>query len=131
MSQTIAEPTSRTPNTRIGTMKKIEAIIRPEKVDEVRQAIEAVGYPGITIVEAEGHGKQKGLTQQWRGETYRVQFLPKIKLELIVADSDAEKMIQAIIKAAKTGAVGDGKIFVSDIKDVIKIRTGERGEDAL
>ena len=112
-------------------MKKIEAIIRPEKLDDVRRAIEAVGYPGITIVEAEGHGKQKGLTQQWRGETYRVEFLPKIKLELIVADNDAERIIQAIIKAAKTGAVGDGKIFVSDVKDAIKIRTGERGEGAL
>ena len=112
-------------------MKKIEAIIRPEKLDEVRKAIEAVGYPGMTITEAEGHGKQKGLTQQWRGETYRVEFLPKIKLELVVADADADRIIQAVIKAAKTGSVGDGKIFVSDIRDVIKIRTGERGEVAL
>ena len=112
-------------------MKKIEAIIRPEKVEEVRKAIEAVGYPGITIVEAEGHGKQKGVTQQWRGETYRVEFLPKVKLELIVGDADVERIVQAIIKAAKTGSVGDGKIFVSDIRDVIKIRTGERGESAL
>ena len=131
MSQTIADPVSRTPNTRIATMKKIEAVIRPEKLDEVRQAIEAVGYPGITIVEAEGHGKQKGITQQWRGETYRVQFLPKIKLELVVSDTDAERIVQALIKAAKTGAVGDGKVFISDIKDAIKIRTGERGEVAL
>ena len=112
-------------------MKKIEAIIRPEKLEEVRKAIEAVGYPGITITEAEGHGKQKGVTQQWRGETYRVEFQPKVKLELIVADSDAEQIIQAVIKAAKTGAVGDGKIFVSDVKDAIKIRTGERGQGAL
>ena len=112
-------------------MKKIEAIIRPEKLDEVRKAIEAVGYPGMTITEAEGHGKQKGLTQQWRGETYTVQFLPKVKLELVVADADTDRIIQAIIKAAKTGSVGDGKIFVSDIRDVVKIRTGERGESAL
>ena len=112
-------------------MKKIEAIIRPEKLDEVRKAIEAVGYPGMTITEAEGHGKQKGLTQQWRGETYTVQFLPKVKLELVVSDSDADRITQAIIKSAKTGAVGDGKIFVSDVRDVIKIRTGERGESAL
>ena len=112
-------------------MKKIEAVIRPEKLEEVRKAIEAVGYPGLTITEAEGHGKQKGVVQQWRGETYRVEFLPKIKLELIVSDADAERIIQAIIQAAKTGAVGDGKIFVSDIRDVIKIRTGERGEAAL
>ena len=112
-------------------MKKIEAIIRPEKLEEVRKAIEAVGYPGITITEAEGHGKQKGVVQQWRGEAYRVEFLPKIKLELVVSDADWERIVQAIIKAAKTGNVGDGKIFVSDIKDVIKIRTGERGEPAL
>ena len=112
-------------------MKKIEAIIRPEKLDEVRKAIEAVGYPGITITEAQGHGKQKGVIQQWRGETYRVEFLPKVKLELIVGDADVERIVQAIIKAAKTGSVGDGKIFVSDIRDVIKIRTGERGEGAI
>ena len=112
-------------------MKKIEAIIRPEKLDEVRKAIESVGYPGITITEAQGHGKQKGVIQQWRGETYRVEFLPKVKLELIVGDADVERIVQAIIKAAKTGSVGDGKIFVSDIRDVIKIRTGERGEGAI
>ena len=112
-------------------MKKIEAIVRPEKVDDVRKAIEAVGYPGITITEAQGHGKQKGVVQQWRGETYRVEFLPKVKLELVVGDADVDRIVQAIIKSAKTGAVGDGKIFVSDVKDVIKIRTGERGESAL
>ena len=112
-------------------MRKIEAIIRPEKLDDVRKAIEAVGYPGITITEAEGHGRQRGVVQQWRGETYRVDFLPKVKLELVVADSDADRIIQAIIKAAKTGSVGDGKIFLSDVRDVIKIRTGERGEPAL
>lgn len=112
-------------------MKKIEAIVRPEKLDEVRKAIETVGYPGLTITEAEGHGKQKGVVQQWRGETYRVEFLPKVKLELVVADADAERIIQAILKAAKTGTVGDGKIFLSDVRDVIRIRTGERGESAL
>ena len=112
-------------------MKKIEAIIRPEKIDDVRQAIEAVGYPGITITEAQGHGKQKGVVQQWRGESYRVEFLPKVKLELVVGDSDVERIVQAIIQSAKTGAVGDGKIFVSDVRDVVKIRTGERGESAI
>jgi len=112
-------------------MKKIEAIIRPEKVDDVRKAIEAVGYPGVTITEAQGHGKQKGVVQQWRGESYRVEFLPKVKLEIIVGDSDVDRITQAIIKSAKTGAVGDGKIFVSDVRDVIKIRTGERGDSAL
>ena len=119
------------PKTRSTTMKKIEAIIRPEKLDEVRKAIEAVGYPGVTITEAEGHGKQKGVVQQWRGETYCVEFLPKVKLELVVGDADVERIVQAVIKAAKTGSVGDGKIFVSDVRDVIKIRTGERGESAL
>jgi nitrogen regulatory protein P-II 1 len=112
-------------------MKKIEAIVRPEKVDDVRKAVEAVGYPGITITEAEGHGKQKGVVQQWRGETYRVEFLPKVKIEIVVSDADSERIIQAIIKAAKTGAVGDGKIFVTDVRDVVRIRTGERGEVAL
>ena len=112
-------------------MKKIEAIVRPEKVDDVRKAVEAVGYPGITITEAEGHGKQKGVVQQWRGETYRVEFLPKVKIEIVVSDADSERIIQAIIKAAKTGSVGDGKIFVSDVRDVVRIRTGERGEAAL
>ena len=112
-------------------MKKIEAIVRPEKLEEVRKAIEAVGYPGLTITEAEGHGKQKGVVQQWRGETYRVEFLPKVKLEIVVGDGDVDRIVQAIIKAAKTGAVGDGKIFVTDVRDVIKIRTGERGEAAL
>jgi nitrogen regulatory protein P-II 1 len=112
-------------------MKKIEAIIRPEKLDDVRKAIEAVGYPGITITEAEGHGRQKGVVQQWRGETYRVEFLPKVKLELVVGDGDVEQIIKAIIQAAKTGQVGDGKIFVSDVREVVKIRTGERGESAI
>ena len=131
MPEALAERPVGSVNVRIGTMKKIEAIIRPEKVEEVRKAIEAVGYPGLTITEAEGHGKQKGVVQQWRGEAYRVEFLPKVKLELVVSDADAERIIQAIIKAAKTGNVGDGKIFVSDVRDVIKIRTGERGETAL
>ena len=131
MSQAQVAPEPPHTQTRSSTMKKIEAVIRPEKLEEVRKAIEAVGYPGLTITEAEGHGKQKGVVQQWRGETYRVEFLPKIKLELIVSDADAERIIQAIIQAAKTGAVGDGKIFVSDIRDVIKIRTGERGDSAI
>ena len=112
-------------------MKKIEAIVRPEKVDDIRKALEKAGYPGVTITEVEGHGKQKGVTQQWRGETYRVAFLPKVKLEIVVADADVERIIQAITKGAKTGTVGDGKIFVSEIKEVVRIRTGDRGEEAL
>ena len=131
MPEVMTHTTERSPSTRTATMKKLEVIIRPEKLEEVRRAIEAVGYPGITMTEAEGHGKQKGLTQQWRGETYRVHFLPKVKLEIVVADSDLETMVQAIAKAARTGQVGDGKIFVSDVRDVIRIRTGERGEGAI
>ncbi len=115
-------------------MKKLEVIVRPEKLDDVRKAIEAVGYPGMTMSEVEGHGKQKGITQQWRGETYRVEFLPKVKLEIVISDGDVDKTVQAIAKAARTnaaGAVGDGKIFVSDVKEVVRIRTGERGETAI
>lgn len=112
-------------------MKKIEAVIRPEKLDSVRHALEKVECGGLMISEIEGHGKQKGVVQQWRGETYRVEFLPKVKMEIVAGDADAERIIQAIIKSAKTGSVGDGKIFVSDVRDSIKIRTGERGEGAL
>ena len=112
-------------------MKKIEAIVRPEKVDEVRKALEKAGYPGVTITEVEGHGKQKGVTRQWRGESYKVDLLPKVKLELVVSDKDVDKLVSAVIASAKTGAVGGGKIFVSENKDAIKIRTGERGEDAV
>ncbi len=131
MSEVLTQEISGQARTRSATMKKIEAIIRPEKLDEVRKAIEAVGYPGITVTEAEGHGKQKGITQQWRGETYRVDFLPKVKLEIVASDADAERIIQALVKAAKTGAVGDGKIFVTDVRDAVRIRTGERGDAAL
>ena len=112
-------------------MKKIEAIVRPEKVDDVRKALEKAGYPGVTITEVEGHGKQKGVTRQWRGESYTVDLLPKVKFEIAASDKDAERIISAISSASKTGAVGDGKIFVTEIKDVVRIRTGERGEEAL
>ena len=112
-------------------MKKIEAIVRPEKVDVVRKALERAGYPGVTITEVEGHGKQKGVTRQWRGESYKVDLLPKVKLEVVVADKDLERLLGAISSAAKTGSVGDGKMFVSDVKDAVRIRTGERGDEAL
>ena len=112
-------------------MKKIEAIVRPEKVDDIRKALEKAGYPGVTITEVEGHGKQKGVTRQWRGESYKVDLLPKVKLELIVSDKDADRLTSAIVSAAKTGAVGDGKLFISDVKEAVRIRTGEKGEDAL
>jgi len=112
-------------------MKKIEAIVRPEKVDDVRKALEKAGYPGVTIAEVEGHGKQKGVTRQWRGETYKVDLLPKVKLELVVSDKDADRLVSTLASAAKTGSVGDGKIFVYEVRDVVRIRTGERGEEAL
>lgn len=112
-------------------MKKIEAIIRPEKMDDVKKALEAAGYPGITITQVEGHGKQKGVTQQWRGEVYKVDLLSKTKVEIVVMDKDKEKIIVAIQQAAGTGAVGDGKIFVTNVEDVIRIRTRERGDTAL
>lgn len=112
-------------------MKKIEAIIRPAKLEEVCVAFEKVGYPGMMITEIEGHGKQKGLVQQWRGKEYRVGLLPKIKIEVVVKDQDLDKTVKAIREAAFTGEMGDGKIFVSAIEDVIRIRTGEQGNAAV
>ena len=112
-------------------MKKIEAIIRPEKLDDVRKALETAGYPGISITEIEGHGKQKGVTQQWRGEVFKVDLLSKTKVEIVVSDKDLEKILSAIQKTAFTGNVGDGKIFVSEVLDVLRIRTNERGEKGL
>jgi len=112
-------------------MKRIEAIIRPEKVTAVRLALEKVGFPGLNVTEVEGHGKQKGVVQQWRGDKYRVVMLPKMRLEIVVSDRDVKKIVQAIQDVSKTGAVGDGKIFVSTVEEVIRIRTGETGEAAL
>ena len=112
-------------------MKKIEAIIRPEKMDAVRKALEASGYPGITITEIEGHGRQKGTIQQWRGDDYKLEFLPKIKVEIVCRDADEEKIVQSVLEAAFTGGVGDGKIFVYDVAKAVRIRTRERGEKAL
>lgn len=112
-------------------MKKIEAIIRPEKLTDIKEALDASGYPGITITEIEGHGKQKGTVQQWRGEKYKVDFLPKVKVEIVVQDSEEETILKTITDAAYTGSVGDGKIFVYDVKEVVRIRTKERGNKAL
>ena|SRR3989338_2637071 len=112
-------------------MKKIEAIIRPEKLEDVRRALELVGCSGLMITEIEGHGKQKGITQQWRGEKYRVELLPKIKIDIIVKDENLGKITKAIIDNAKTGEVGDGKIFISTVENAIRIRTEEKGEVAL
>ncbi|OHA67533.1 MAG: transcriptional regulator [Candidatus Wildermuthbacteria bacterium RIFCSPHIGHO2_02_FULL_47_12] len=112
-------------------MKKIEAIIRPEKLDEVRAALERSGYPGITITGVEGHGLQKGIVQQWRGEEYRVDILPKVKIEIVVGDEEAETIVQAILESAYTGGVGDGKVFIYDVAEAVRIRTRERGVRAL
>jgi nitrogen regulatory protein P-II 1 len=112
-------------------MKKIEAIIKPYKVDEVKEALQEVGVTGMSVIEAKGFGRQKGHTEIYRGSEYTVDFLPKCKLELVVEDDKVDEVIEAIIKAAKTGKVGDGKIFVSDIQKAIRIRTGDLNEEAL
>jgi nitrogen regulatory protein P-II 1 len=112
-------------------MKKIEAIIRPEKLDEVLKAIESTGYSGVMITEIKGHGKQKGIVQQWRGGEYRVSFLVKMKIEIVARNKDVEKIKAAIAAVAKTGEIGDGKIFIYDVADAYKIRTGETGEEAI
>ena len=112
-------------------MKKIEAIIRPEKLESVRDALEKVDSPGIMITEIEGHGKQKGLTQQWRGREYKVELLQKVKIEIVVKEQDVERIIKAISDTAKTGKIGDGKIFVYPVENAIRIRTGEKGDIAL
>jgi nitrogen regulatory protein P-II 1 len=112
-------------------MQKIEAIIQPSKLDEVKDALIEIGVQGITVLEARGHGRQKGHTEFYRGREYAVDLLPKVKLELVVADAMLERALQAIIGAARTGRIGDGKIFVSRIDDAIRIRNEERGEIAL
>jgi nitrogen regulatory protein P-II 1 len=112
-------------------MKKIEAIIKPFKLDEVKEALQDVGLQGITVTEAKGFGRQKGHTELYRGAEYVVDFLPKVKIEIVLIDEMVERAIEAIIGAAKTGRIGDGKIFVSGIEEVIRIRTGETGRDAI
>lgn len=112
-------------------MKRIVAIIKPFKVDDVREALAAVGISGMTVSDVKGFGRQKGHTELYRGAEYVVDFLPKCKLEIVVADEDEEKSIQAIINAAHTGKIGDSKIFVSDVQRVIRIRTSEENEEAI
>jgi len=112
-------------------MKKIEAIIKPFKLDDVKEALLDIGITGMTISEVKGHGRQQGHTELYRGAEYIVDFLPKIKLELIVNESDVEKVIETISESARTGKIGDGKIFVSPIEKVIRIRTGEEDEEAI
>ena len=112
-------------------VKKIEAIIKPFKLDEVKEALHEVGVSGITVTEAKGFGRQKGHTELYRGAEYVVDFLPKVRLEIVVADAQADAVVEAIAAAAQTGRIGDGKIFVSNIESALRIRTGEKDEDAI
>jgi nitrogen regulatory protein P-II 1 len=112
-------------------LKKIEAIIKPFKLDEVREALSEIGVTGLTVTEVKGFGRQKGHTELYRGAEYVVDFLPKVKVEIVVADSLVERVMESIIGAARTGKIGDGKIFVTDVEQVVRIRTGESGEAAI
>ena len=112
-------------------MKKIEAIIKPFKLEEVKEALSSVGVEGMTVSEVKGFGRQKGHTEIYRGSEYTVDFLPKIKIEVVLPDNETTAAVEAIVKAAKTGKIGDGKVFVSSVENVTRIRTGETGEDAV
>ncbi|HHT9114596.1 MAG: P-II family nitrogen regulator [Planctomycetes bacterium] len=112
-------------------MKKIEAIIRPEKFDMVKDALLHLGYPGMTITEVKGHGNQKGISEMWRGRKFRIDLLSKMKIEITAKDDDVEKIVNTIIEESKTGSIGDGKIFVFDVENVYRIRTKESGEAAI
>lgn len=112
-------------------MKKVEAIIKPFKMDDVREALSDIGITGMTVSEVKGFGRQKGHTELYRGAEYMVDFLPKVKLEIVVADPDVERCVEAIVQTAQTGKIGDGKIFVTDIERVVRIRTGEEDEAAI
>jgi len=112
-------------------MKKIEAIIKPFKLDEVKDKLNEIGVKGITVTEVKGFGRQKGHTELYRGAEYVVDFLPKIKMEIIIDDSLVEDVVNSIVKSAQTGRIGDGKIFITDLKETVRIRTGERGKDAI
>ncbi|MDX9697967.1 MAG: P-II family nitrogen regulator [Rhodocyclaceae bacterium] len=112
-------------------MKKIEAVIKPFKLDEVREALSEVGINGLTVTEVKGFGRQKGHTELYRGAEYVVDFLPKIKVEIVLSDDLVDQAVEAIIKAARTGKIGDGKIFVTNVEQIVRIRTGETGEEAI
>jgi nitrogen regulatory protein P-II 1 len=119
------------PQQRREPMKKIEAIIKPFKLDEVKEALQEVGLQGITVTEAKGFGRQKGHTELYRGAEYVVDFLPKVKIEIVIADELVDRAVEAIQQAARTGRIGDGKIFITTVEQAIRIRTGETGNDAL
>ncbi len=112
-------------------MKKVEAIVRPEKIDQVLEGLSEIGYPGITITEVKGHGKQKGLLQQWRGNEYLVKFIPKTKIEVVVLDEDVHRTIDVLVRLSRTGNMGDGKIFVTDVEEAVRVRTGDSGFNAI
>ncbi len=112
-------------------MKKIEAIIKPFKLDEVKDALHEIGLQGLTVIEAKGFGRQKGHTELYRGAEYVVDFLPKVKIEVVLDDDLVERAVEAIVQAARTGRIGDGKIFVTPVEEVVRIRTGEKGVDAI
>ena len=112
-------------------MKKIEAIIRLESLNPVKNALSELGYPGMTITDVKGHGKQKGLEQVWHGGVYKVEFLPKIKIEIVVVDADVSMIVNAIVREARTGNIGDGKIFIYPVENAVRIRTGEYGNNAI
>lgn len=112
-------------------MKKVEVIIRPEKVDAVIDALTRIGYSGVTISEVKGHGKQKGITRQWRGNEYVVAFLPKVKIEVVVLDEDMDRTVHTIVRKSRTGHHGDGKVFITDIAEAVRVRTGETGMRAI
>jgi nitrogen regulatory protein P-II 1 len=112
-------------------MKKVEAIIKPFKLDEVKEALHAIGIQGITVSEVKGFGRQKGHTELYRGTEYVVDFLPKIKMEIVVKDELVAKVVETVVEAAKTGRIGDGKVFVLSVDEVVRIRTGEKGDDAI
>jgi nitrogen regulatory protein P-II 1 len=121
----------RTQEARLGTVKKIEAIIKPFKLEEVKEAVAGVGIQGLTVTEVKGFGRQKGHKELYRGAEYVVEFLPKVKLEIVVPDDKLEQVVEAVTKAGSTGRIGDGKLFVLPVEDAIRIRTGESGDTAL
>jgi nitrogen regulatory protein P-II 1 len=112
-------------------MKKIEAIVRPEKVEAVKDALVGLGHAGLTVTEVKGHGIQKGITQQWRGQEYSIDLLPKVMIMAVVNDHEVPDVISAVTNAARTGMIGDGKIFISNVEDIVRIRTGESGTEAI
>jgi nitrogen regulatory protein P-II 1 len=112
-------------------MKKVEAVIRPERLEPVLKALGEIGYPGVTISEVRGHGKQRGITHQWRGNEYTVPFIPKMKVEVVILDEDLGKTLDVIVRFSRTGNIGDGKVFVTNVEEAVRVRTGDAGTRAI